>query len=454
MAAIDTRVVHGGRHDLRTLGVHAPPLDRSTTYPIRTLAEGTEDLDQMAEGGGVPHHSSVYGRLHNPTVARWEQGIAELERAEAAVAFGSGMAAITATLLAAGAIGRHVVAIRPLYGGTDHLLASGLLHIRTTWAAADGVRDAIEEDTALVIVETPGNPTLTLVDLRDVVAQAGNVPVLVDNTFATPILQRPLTLGATWALHSATKALGGHGDVIAGVVATSEERARRLRQVRIATGALLDPQAAALLHRSLQTLALRVRASQANAIELARRLRTHPGVLRVCHPSLPSCDQAGIVARQMEGPGGLLTFEVAGGLAAAGTVMEAVRLLTPAVSLGANDTLIEHPAGLTHRVVDPGALAASGIVPGLLRVSVGIEDVDDLWADLEQAIERATGVGVGAAVRGTRVGRCEDAPGDPERTRARAEEAASPGADPAGEATEQTASQHAPVGSGATGSRR
>jgi hypothetical protein len=174
----------------------------------------------------------------------------------------------------------------------------------------------------------------------------------------------------------------------------------------------------------------------------------------VCHPSLPSCDQAGIVARQMEGPGGLLTFEVAGGLAAAGTVMESVRLLTPAVSLGANDTLIEHPAGLTHRVVDPGALAASGIVPGLLRVSVGIEDVDDLWADLEQAIERATGVGVGAAVRGTRVGRCEDAPGDPERTRARAEEAASPGADPAGEATEQTASQHAPVGSGATGSRR
>ncbi len=428
MAGIDTRVVHGGRHELRALGVHAPPLDRSTTYPIRTLAEGTEDLDRMAEGDGVPRYSSVYGRLHNPTVARWEQAIADLERAEAAVAFGSGMAAITATLLAAGAIGRHVVAIRPLYGGTDHLLASGLLHVRTTWARPDGIADAIEDDTVLVIVETPGNPTLSLVDLRDVVAQAGEVPVLVDNTFATPILQQPLTLGATWALHSATKALGGHGDVIAGVVATGEERARALRQVRIATGALLDPQAAALLHRSLQTLALRVRAAQTNAIELARRLRTHPGVLRVCHPSLPSCDQAGVVLRQMEGPGSLLTFEVAGGHAAAGTVMEAVRLLTPAVSLGANDTLIEHPAGLTHRVVDPRALASSGVTPGLLRVSVGIEDVDDLWADLDQAIELATGLGVAAA------GRSWWARPD--------------------EAVERTSTRPTPAGASASGSRR
>ena len=407
--SIETTVVHGGRHDLRRLGVHAPPLDRSTTYPVRTLAEGTADLDHMAEGGCTPHHSPVYARLHNPTVARWESGIAALERAEAAVAFGSGMAAITATLLAAGAIGRHVVAIRPLYGGTDHLLASGLLHIRTTWATPDTVAAAIEDDTVLVIVETPGNPTLTLVDIADVVAQAGDVPVLVDNTFATPILQRPLLLGATWALHSATKALGGHGDVIAGVVATSQERARALRQVRIATGALLDPQAAALLHRSLQTLALRVRAAQANAIELARRLTTHPGVGRVCHPSLPGCDPDGIVAAQMQGPGSMLTFDVVGGLEVAARVMESVTLLTPAVSLGNNDTLIEHPAGLTHRVVDPEALAGAGIGAGLLRVSVGIENVDDLWQDLSRAIAAATGRGSAIAtpdgqLRGATIG--------------------------------------------------
>ncbi|MFU8839779.1 MAG: trans-sulfuration enzyme family protein [Nitriliruptoraceae bacterium] len=402
----DTTVVHGGREDLRELGVHAPPLDRSTTYPIRSLAEGTADLELLGEGGAAPQHTPVYARLYNPTVARWERGIAALEHADAAVAFASGMAAITATLLAAGALGRHVVALRPLYGGTDHLLASGLLGTRTTWATPDTVAASIEDDTALVIVETPGNPTLTLVDIPAIVAQAGAVPVLVDNTFATPILQRPLELGATWALHSATKALGGHGDVIAGVVATDEAHARALRQVRVATGALLDPQAAALLHRSLQTLALRVRAAQANAIELARRLALHPGVERVCHPSLPGCDPDGIVATQMDGPGSMLTFEVAGGYDAAGRVLEAVRLLTPAVSLGSADSLIEHPAGLTHRVVDPEALAATGITPGLLRVSVGIEDVEDLWADLDQAIAAATGRRIRDAVAGTEVARC------------------------------------------------
>ena len=391
MAGMDTSVVHGGREDLRGLGVHAPPVDRSTTYPLPSLAEGTADLDQLAEGGDAPLRSPVYARLHNPTVARWERGLAALEHADAAVAFGSGMAAVTATLIAAGAIGRHVVAIRPLYGGTDHLLASGLLNIRTTWATPDEVAEAVEDDTALVIVETPGNPTLSLVDLRAVVARAGDVPVLVDNTFATPVLQRPLDHGATWALHSATKALGGHGDVIAGIVACDEAHARTLRQVRIVTGALLDPQAAYLLHRSLPTLALRVRAAQANAVELAKRLQGRAGIGRVCHPSLPGCDPDGIVDRQMDGPGSLFTFEVEGGLAAAGRVMEAVQLITPAVSLGSTDTLIEHPAGLTHRVVDPTALARSGISGGLLRVSVGIEDVDDLWADLDRAIDVAQG---------------------------------------------------------------
>jgi methionine-gamma-lyase len=391
MVGIDTTVVHGGRDDFGTLGVHAPPVDRSTTYPLGSLPEATADLDRMCEGAAEPAYSPIYARVYNPTVARWERGIAALEHAEAAVAFASGMAAMTATLLAAGAVGRHVVGIRPLYGGSDHLLASGLLGTRTTWATPDRVADAIEEDTALVVVETPGNPTLTLVDLADVVAQAGDVPVLVDNTFATPILQRPLDHGATWALHSATKALGGHGDVIAGVVATDEAHAHTLRQVRIVTGALLDPQAAYLLHRSLPTLALRVRAAQANAIELAKRLQGHAGVLRVCHPSIPDCDPDGIVGRQMEGPGSLFTFEVEGGLAAAGRVMAAVRLLTPAVSLGSTDSLIEHPAGLTHRIVDPDALDRTGISPGLLRVSVGLEDVDDLWDDLDQAITTGTG---------------------------------------------------------------
>jgi methionine-gamma-lyase len=213
------------------------------------------------------------------------------------------------------------------------------------------------------------------------------VPVMVDNTFATPILQQPLRFGAAWTVHSATKALGGHSDVVAGVVATDEDRARTLRQVRVVTGALLDPQAAYLLHRSLPTLAIRIRAAQDNAQVLADRLAEHDAVTVVHYPGHGSSDPTGLVGRQMTGPGTILAFEVAGGQEAAANVMKGVELVTPAVSLGSTDTLIEHPAGLTHRVVDPAALVSTGITPGLLRLSVGIEDVEDLWDDLVAAID-------------------------------------------------------------------
>ena len=383
-----TAVVHAGRRELRGLGLHAPPVDRSTTYPLVDLAEATADIDRLA-AGGHPQGSSIYARLHNPTVGRWELAIGELEQAEEAVAFGSGMAAITATLLAAGAVGGHVVAIRPLYGGTDHLLSTGLLGASVTWADADKVRQALREDTALVLFETPSNPMLDLVDIADVVEQAGDVPVAVDNTFATPVLQNPLALGATWSLHSATKALSGHGDVVAGVVACDAEHAAALRQVRIATGALLDPDAAYLLHRSVPTLALRVEAAQENAGVLAFRLDDDPRVSWVRWPGLPGQDPSGLLRRQQRGPGSILAFEVEGGYDAAATVMRTVRDILPAVSLGATDTLIEHPAGLTHRVVDADALAGAGITPGTLRLSVGIEGVEDLWDDLDQALAQA-----------------------------------------------------------------
>ncbi|MFA9431476.1 PLP-dependent aspartate aminotransferase family protein [Egicoccus sp. AB-alg2] len=381
-----TTAVHAGRHDFRDLGVHAPPLDRSTTYPLTSLATGTASLGAMA-AGGAPQGSPVYARLHSPTVARWEAAIAELERADEAVAFASGMAGITAVLVAAGAVGRHVVAVRPLYGCTDHLLQSGLLRCEVDWVEPDAVAGALRPDTALVVVETPANPTLRLVDLRALVAAAGDVPVLVDNTFATPVLQRPLELGVTWSAHSATKALSGHGDVMAGVVATSAERAGELRQIRILTGGLLDAQAAYLLHRSLPTLPLRVRAAQANATELAARLDRHPAVAAVHHPSLPACDPLGLVGRQMDGPGGNLAFDLHGGYEAAAQVMKAVELITPAVSLGSTDTLVQHPAGLTHQIVGEEGRAAGGITPGMLRLSAGIEDVEDLWRDLAAALE-------------------------------------------------------------------
>jgi methionine-gamma-lyase len=391
--AFETRAVHAGRQDLTRLGVHAPPLDLSTTYPLGELADAMESMTSMVDGG-PPRGSSIYARLHNPTVGRFETALAGLEGAEAAVAFGSGMAAISAALLAArrgpdGTAQRnHVVAVRPLYGGTDGLLAKGLLGFETSFVRPDGVAAALRPDTALVIMETPANPTLDLEDIADVVGQAAGVPVLVDSTFATPVLQRPLEHGASFALHSGTKYLGGHGDVIAGVVACSETWARVLRQVRISTGALLHPLAAYLLQRGLPTLALRVRASQEGAGYLAPRLAAHPAVVRVCYPGLQGADPRGLVGRQMSGPGGLLAFEMAGGFEAARLLLDNLELMMPAVSLGSTDTLIQHPAGLTHGAMSPQARRETGISEGLLRVSVGLEDPRDLWADLEATLSR------------------------------------------------------------------
>lgn len=392
MSAFETLAVHAGREDFNSLGVHAPPLDLSTTNPLPDPEVGGASLEAMALGG-APQGSSVYARLHNPTVARFEQALARLEGGRDAVAFASGMAALSAALLAAQRDGkRHVVAVRPLYGGTDHLLASNLLGTEVSWAEPEGIAAAIRPDTALVIVETPANPTLELLDIARVVRDAQGVPVLVDSTFATPVLQRPIEHGATLVLHSATKYLGGHGDVIAGVVVSNDpEWTAALRQIRVGTGAVLHPFAGYLLHRGLQTLALRVRAAQENAARIARRLLEHPAVAEVFYPGLPGRDPQGLVGRQMAGPGAMLSFTVRGGYEAALRLLRSVELCTPAVSLGSLDTLIQHPASMTHRVVDPEAREAHGIGPSLVRLSVGIEHVDDIWADLARALDRSQG---------------------------------------------------------------
>jgi methionine-gamma-lyase len=377
----DTLATHAGRHDLFGLGVHAPPIDLSSTYPLPDLDEGIAAYDALC-AGAAEASSPVYARLHAPTVRRVERAISELEHTDDAVAFASGMAALTAVLLAAAHDGRHVVALRPLYGGTDHLLAVDLLGLEVSWADdVEGVARAVRPDTSLVLCESPQNPTLGVVSIAGLVAAAGHAPVLVDNTFATPVLQNPALHGAALVLHSATKFLGGHGDVVAGVVATSEAWAARLRQVRALTGALLHPLAAYLLHRSLPTLPFRVREAQERAKRLAVLLETHPAVTRVLYPRADGVE--------LRGPGAVLGFELRGGHTAAAAVMRAVRLITPAVSLGSTDTLIQHPAGITHRLTDPETKRRHGISYGLLRLSVGLEDVDDLWLDLDQALSRA-----------------------------------------------------------------
>lgn len=386
-AHTETLAVRGGREDLHALGVHAPPIDLSSTYPVGDLEADMASLDAMV-AGGEPTGSFVYSRLYNPTVARAEQAIAQLEGASATVAFASGMAAFTAVLLAARMRGGHVVAVRPLYGSADHLMVSGMLGVEVTFTSAHAIKEALRPDTSLVLIETPANPTLDLVDIGDVVRQAGTVPVIVDATFATPVLLRPLEHGATMVLHSATKALAGHGDVLAGVISSNDMSwIGALRQVRLLTGSVLHPLAAFLLHRGLQTLPLRVHAAQANAQTIAERLLSHPAVSSVHYPGLPGGDPQGLIGREMDGAGGTLAFELETHDATApARLMAALHMITPAVSLGSADTLIQHPASLTHRVVNAEVREAHGINQQLLRLSVGLEHADDIWADLSQAL--------------------------------------------------------------------
>jgi methionine-gamma-lyase len=386
----DSLAVHAGRDDLAALGVHALPLDLSSTNALPDVDLGGLSYEVLATGGHpFEGGSNVYARLWNPTVARFEEALARLEHSEEAVAFSSGMAAVTAALLTlAHEQGRrHVVAVRPLYGGTDHLLASGLLSVETTYCTienggADAVATAIRDDTALVVVESPANPSLELVDIRAVVAAAGDVPVLVDNTFATPVLQQPLDLGASLSLHSATKYLGGHGDVVGGVIACDARTAAALRRTRAITGALLHPLAAYLLHRGLATLPVRVRAQQENARVVARWLAAREDVARVHFPEFPECDPHGLIGTQQSGPGAMIAIELAGGYDAARALTSSVRLFTHAVSLGSVDSLIQHPASLTHRPVQAHAKPSDALV----RLSIGLEDPSDLIADLEQAL--------------------------------------------------------------------
>lgn len=380
--------VHAGRDDLAELGVHAMPIDLSTTNPLPSIEAGRDAYDAFAAGARPePGMSWVYRRAWNPTVARFEDAMAALEsfggNPAEAVAFATGMAAMAAVLLGRTAAGQpHIIAVRPLYGGTDALLTSGLLGTEVTYVDPHAVGEAVTDRTGLIVMETPSNPTLDLRDIADVVRQAGDIPVLVDNTFATPVLQRPLLHGADYVVHSATKYIGGHGDAMGGVVVTSPARAAELRPIRTVTGGILDPWSAYLLHRGLATLPTRVQAQQATATAVATWLAEQPACRRVFYPSLPGGDPAGLVGRQMSGPGAMLAFDLAGGFDSAERMVGALRLITHAVSLGGVDTLIEHPAALTHRVVAQEAQPGAGV----LRMSIGLESAEDLIADLDKAL--------------------------------------------------------------------
>ncbi|MFJ9952426.1 trans-sulfuration enzyme family protein [Kitasatospora sp. NPDC091207] len=386
----ESRIVHPPVEEVtgsRPLGV---PLHQSHLFAF-------EDNEALTRAFGGPDQAFFYNRYGNPTVRSLEKAVAGLEGGAGAIATASGMGAINTVLLALLSSGDHVIAQRSLYGGTFAMLADLARRwgVEVTHVGGDDpaeVRAALRPNTRLLHLETISNPTTRVTDLPGLIAVAKEAGVLsvVDNTFATPLLCRPIEHGADVVVHSATKYLGGHSDVLAGLAVFADaELHRTVWHYAVELGASADPHSAWLTLRGLQTLALRVRRHCDTALELAGRLAAHPAVTAVHYPGLPAHPDHQLARRLLpEGHGGVLAFDLAGGREAARTFTESVRLASLAPSLGGVHTLVLHPASTSHRQLDDGELAAAGIGPGTVRVAVGIEHPEDLWADLGQALAK------------------------------------------------------------------
>jgi methionine-gamma-lyase len=370
----------------RDLGALTPVIDPASTF----AAADPEDFARMAS---EPRHARFYTRYGNPTHRHAERLVAAVEGAETAQLFASGMAAISAAVLTFCSAGDHLVIQRVQYGGVTGLASDLLTRLGVAVTAVDqrdvdALAAAITPRTRLVLLETPSNPLLHLTDLAAVCAAARErgVPTMVDSTLATPLNQQPLALGADLVMHSATKYLGGHSDLVAGVVAGPEALVERLWKTSLALGATSGPFDAWLLTRGLRTLALRVDRHNATAQAVAETLAAHPAVEAVHYPGLPSHPQHELARRQMRGYGGLLSFEVAGGYEASERVVRALEVFALAASLGGVHSLVTHPAAMLRGVLDDHQLAAAGVRPSLIRLAVGLEPAAELIADLERAL--------------------------------------------------------------------
>ena len=382
-----TQAIHGGLDPAAHRGAVSVPIYQTSTFAFPSAEEGAARFAGTSQG-------PIYTRLGNPTSDALEECVAELEGGSGAVATATGMAAVSTVLLASLRAGDHVVGTHPIYGATRGLLDKyfSRFGIKATFVpAADiaALAAAIRPETRLIYVETPANPTLDLVDLAATasLARKAGIPLVVDNTFLGPHLQRPLELGADVVLHSMTKSLNGHSDVVAGVV-VARDRAllQALRDTAINFGLTIDPHQAWLVLRGIRTLAMRVERAQENAIQIAQWLEKRSELAWVRYPGLSSHPQFALAQRQMSGPGSVIAFELQGGLAAGQALMNAVRVITLAVSVGGVESLIEHPASMTHRGVSEVEQRRQGITPGLVRLSVGCEDLSDLLRDLEEAL--------------------------------------------------------------------
>lgn len=387
------------RLGMRTLAVHAgqrpdPAFGAVATPIVATTAFSYGDFDSGAARFSGQNPGYVYSRFANPTVTAFEEKMAALEGAERAVGFTSGMAAICSVVLAALSSGDQVIHVGTLYGGTEGVMRNLLprLGIETLHVASvDQLAEAIGERTRLVFAETPDNPMLGVVDLAEVarLCKAAGVLSVADNTFATPCLCQPLAHGIDVVVHSATKYIGGHGDATGGVAIGSAAFMEQVRSVGLKQfGGCLSPHEASLLIRGLKTLPLRVEAATASAQVLAEMLEAHTAVSRVYYPGLAGHPGHAVAKRQMCGFGAIVSFELKGGREAARTFLDSLALVTQAVSLGDTDSLACHPASTTHSAVAAHIREEYGVTEGLVRLSVGIEDLEDLQADLAQALAK------------------------------------------------------------------
>ncbi|HXG93525.1 MAG TPA: cystathionine gamma-synthase [Blastocatellia bacterium] len=377
-----TKAIHAGQEPDPTTGAVSVPIYQTSTYAQEALGK---------------HKGFEYARTQNPTRLALERNLAALENGRACFAFASGMAAINAvmTLLQAG---DHVVVSDNTYGGTFRLFDKVLRKFGLEFSYVDArepqaVEDAARAETRMVFIETPTNPVMSLVDIQAVaeITRRRGIRLVVDNTFMSPYFQRPLELGADIVVHSTTKYLNGHSDSVGGaVILNDEEDARQLAFIQNAAGAIISPMDAFLIMRGTKTLAVRMRQHDENGRAVAQFLTEHPRVLKVYYPGLKSHPQHELARRQMMGFGGMISFET-GSLENASRVLESVRLCTLGESLGGVETLISHPATMTHASVPEAERNRLGITDGLVRISVGIEDVEDIIADLDQALNKISG---------------------------------------------------------------
>jgi methionine-gamma-lyase len=387
---INSKLIHAGYKADATGSVNTP-IYQTSTFAFRNAAHGAALFAGEEDG-------FIYTRIGNPTIRALEDSVAELENGCGGIATSSGMGAVCTVYLALLESGAHMVSTASVYGPSRGLMEKDFSRfgVQSTYVDTSDltqVENALRPNTKLVYIETPSNPTMQVSDIRQIsaIAHAHGCLVVVDNTFASPYLQQPLELGADVVLHSVTKFINGHADVVGGIIVAKEtDIYKRLRKAMVNSGCNMDPHQAFLVLRGLKTLGIRVERAQRSAMEIARWLEKQPEVSAVRYIGLESHPQHELAKRQMKGFGSMISFELEGGLEAGRLLMNQVRVATLAVSLGGVETLIEHPASMTHASISPEDRHLAGFSDGLVRYSVGIEDVEDLIADLRQALDAAS----------------------------------------------------------------